>query len=212
MKSWKQIALCLLIILAATGGWYVYKNNNGAAQLALSSGDAPGNVSQAQPKKQPKNHAAPLVVVAAAGEETINNRLTAIGSARALSTVSVTPYSSGYMTKLHVRAGDTVKEGDLIAELDAETEQIAVAKAETALKDAQTTRQRIARLRATNTATEVQAVGAELAVANAQLALQDAQLALSRRMVRAPITGIVGILPVNAGNYVTAQTSIAQHR
>lgn len=51
MKSWKQIALCLLIILAATGGWYVYKNNNGAAQLALSSGDAPGNVSQAQPKK-----------------------------------------------------------------------------------------------------------------------------------------------------------------
>lgn len=210
MKSWKQIALCLLIILAATGGWYVYKNNNGAAQLALSSGDAPGNVSQAQPKKQPKNHAAPLVVVAAAGEETINNRLTAIGSARALSTVSVTPYSSGYMTKLHVRAGDTVKEGDLIAELDAETEQIAVAKAETALKDAQTTRQRIARLRATNTATEVQAVGAELAVANAQLALQDAQLALSRRMVRAPITGIVGILPVNAGNYVTAQTSIAR--
>ncbi|ARY14449.1 MULTISPECIES: efflux RND transporter periplasmic adaptor subunit [Brucella] len=210
MKSWKQIALCLLIILAATGGWYVYKNNNGAAQLALSSGDAPGNVSQAQPKKQPKNHAAPLVVVAAAGEETINNRLTAIGSARALSTVSVTPYSSGYMTKLHVRAGDTVKEGDLIAELDAETEQIAVAKAETALKDAQTTRQRIARLRATNTATEVQAVGVELAVANAQLALQDAQLALSRRMVRAPITGIVGILPVNAGNYVTAQTSIAR--
>ncbi|SBW15305.1 hypothetical protein BR10RB9215_C12157 [Brucella sp. 10RB9215] len=210
MKSWKQIALCLLIILAATGGWYVYKNNNGAAQLALSSGDAPGNVSQAQPKTQPKNHAAPLVVVAAAGEETINNRLTAIGSARALSTVSVTPYSSGYMTKLHVRAGDTVKEGDLIAELDAETEQIAVAKAETALQDAQTTRQRIARLRATNTATEVQAVGAELAVANAQLAFQDAQLALSRRMVRAPITGIVGILPVNAGNYVTAQTSIAR--
>ncbi|QTN98201.1 efflux RND transporter periplasmic adaptor subunit [Brucella sp. 458] len=210
MKSWKQIALCLLIILAATGGWYVYKNNNGAAQLALSSGDAPGNVSQAQPKTQPKGHAAPLVVVAAAGEETINNRLTAIGSARALSTVSVTPYSSGYMTKLRVRAGDTVKEGDLIAELDAETEQIAVAKAETALKDAQTTRQRIARLRATNTATEVQAVGAELAVANAQLALQDAQLALSRRMVRAPITGIVGILPVNAGNYVTAQTSIAR--
>ncbi|MRN65431.1 efflux RND transporter periplasmic adaptor subunit [Brucella sp. 10RB9213] len=210
MKSWKQIALCLLIILAATGGWYVYKNNNGAAQLALSSGDAPGNVSQAQPKTQPKVHAAPLVVVAAAGEETINNRLTAIGSARALSTVSVTPYSSGYMTKLHVKAGDTVKEGDLIAELDAETEQIAVAKAETALQDAQTTRQRIARLRATNTATEVQAVGAELAVANAQLALQDAQLALSRRMVRAPITGIVGILPVNAGNYVTAQTSIAR--
>ncbi len=103
-----------------------------------------------------------------------------------------------------------VKEGDPVAELDAETEKIAVAKAETALKDAQTTRQRIAKLRATNTATEVQVVETELAVANAQLALQDAQLALSRRTVRAPISGIVGILPVNVGNYITAQTSIGR--
>ncbi|CAJ2333398.1 hypothetical protein ZBPBA_00297 [Brucella abortus] len=60
MKSWKQIALCLLIILAATGGWYVYKNNNGAAQLALSSGDAPGNVSQAQPKNSRRTMQPPL--------------------------------------------------------------------------------------------------------------------------------------------------------
>ncbi len=114
------------------------------------------------------------------------------------------------MTKLYVKAGDSVKEGDPVAELDAETEKIAVSKAEIALKDAQTTRQRIAKLRATNTATEVQAVEAELAVANAQLALQDAQLALSRRTVRAPIAGIVGILPVNVGNYITAQTSIGR--
>ncbi len=121
-------------------------------------------------------------MVAAAGEETINNRLTAIGSARALSTVSVTPYSSGYMTKLQVRAGDTVKEGDLIAELDAETEQIAVAEGRNGAEGCTNhPPAHCTALRATNTATEVQAVGAELAVANAQLALQDAQLALSRR-------------------------------
>ncbi|MBC2884371.1 efflux RND transporter periplasmic adaptor subunit [Ochrobactrum sp. CM-21-5] len=202
MKSWKQIALCLLIVLVAGGGWYVYKNKNGTAETAATTGEAPGH--------QLSGRAAPLVVVEPAGEETINNKLTAIGSARALSTVSVTPYSSGYMTKLFVKAGDTVKAGDPIAELDFDTETIAVAKAQTALKDAETTRQRIARLRATNTVTEVQAVEAELAVANARLALQDAQLALGRRTVRAPISGIVGILPVNAGNYVTAQTSIAR--
>ncbi|EEQ94936.1 efflux RND transporter periplasmic adaptor subunit [Brucella sp. ZJ1_1] len=200
MKSWKQIALCLLIAAAAVGGWYAYKNKSDVVKAA-ATGEAPRNGG---------GRSAPLVVVEAAGEETINNRLTAIGSARALSTVSITPYSSGYMTKLYVKAGDMVKEGDPVAELDAETEKIAVAKAETALKDAQTTRQRIAKLRATNTATEVQVVETELAVANAQLALQDAQLALSRRTVRAPISGIVGILPVNVGNYITAQTSIGR--
>lgn len=200
MKSWKQIGLCLIVVLAAAGGWYAYQNRGNPAGTA-ATGPAQGGGGQ---------RAAPLVVVKAAGEETINNRLTAIGSARALSTVSITPYSSGYLTKLFVRAGDRVKAGDPIAELDYDTETIAVSKAETALKDAETTRQRIARLRATNTATEVQAVQAELDVANARLALQDAQLALSRRTIRAPISGVVGILPVNAGNYVTAQSSVAR--
>ena len=204
MKSWKQIVLCLLIVTAAGGGWYIYKNKDSSAQTA--SGAAPGP----QAHGSSSGRGAPLVVVEPAGEETINNRLTAIGSARALSTVSVTPYSSGYMNELLVKAGDFIKAGDPIAVLDNETETIAVSKAQIALKDAETTRQRIARLRATNTATVVQEVEADLALSNAKLVLDDAQLALSRRTVRAPISGVVGILPVNAGNYVTAQTSIAR--
>lgn len=208
MKSWKQIVLCLLIIIAAGGGWYIYKNKDSSTQTA--SGEASGQQKHGAQSGGSSGRAAPLVVVEPAGEETINNRLTAIGSARALSTVSVTPYSSGYMNELLVKAGDAIKAGDPIAILDNETETIAVSKAQIALKDAETTRQRIARLRSTNTATVVQEVEADLALSNAKLALDDAQLALSRRTVRAPITGIVGILPVNAGNYVTAQTSIAR--
>lgn len=204
MKSWKQIVLCLLVIIAAGGGWYVYKNKDSSAQTASDAAPGP------QTHGSSSGRGAPLVVVEPAGEETINNRLTAIGSARALSTVSVTPYSSGYMNELLVKAGDFIKAGDPIAVLDNETETIAVSKAQIALKDAETTRQRIARLRATNTATVVQEVEADLALSNAKLVLEDAQLALSRRTVRAPISGVVGILPVNAGNYVTAQTSIAR--
>jgi RND family efflux transporter MFP subunit len=64
-------------------------------------------------------------------------------------------------------------------------------------------------LRASNTATQVQVVAADLALANAKLAVKDAELALSRRSVEAPIAGIVGILPVDAGNYVTSSTTIA---
>src|SRR5690606_33045958 len=89
-------------------------------------------------------------------------------------------------------------------------EKIAVDKARALSKDAELAQQRIARLRATNTATVVQEVAADLAVANTKLALQEAELALSRRGIRAPISGVVGILPVDAGNYVTAQTPVAR--
>ncbi len=51
---------------------------------------------------------------------------------------------------------------------------------------------------------------AALAVDNARLALRDAELALDRRTVTAPISGVVGILPVAAGNHVSSTTEIAR--
>ncbi len=41
MKSWKQIALCLLIAAAAIGGWYAYKNKNDVAKTAATSEETP---------------------------------------------------------------------------------------------------------------------------------------------------------------------------
>ncbi len=73
MKSWKQIVLCLLVIVAAGGGWYIYKNKDSSTQTATS--EAPGR----QTHGSSSGRGAPLVVVEPAGEETINNRLTAIG-------------------------------------------------------------------------------------------------------------------------------------
>jgi len=64
-------------------------------------------------------------------------------------------------------------------------------------------------LRTSNTATAVQLADAEVVLRNAELALRDAALALDRRTVEAPISGIIGILPVDAGNYVTSETAIA---
>ncbi|WP_022710568.1 efflux RND transporter periplasmic adaptor subunit, partial [Pseudochrobactrum sp. AO18b] len=152
---------------------------------------------------------APLVVVKPAQKHVVNDKLSAIGSGVALNTVAVSPYSSGTIRRFLVSAGTTVQKDQVIAELDAETEQIAVEKAQVLLKDAEITQQRMATLRASNTATQVQVVAAELALANAKLAVKDAELALSRRSVTAPIAGIVGILPVDAGNYVTSSTTIA---
>ena len=131
------------------------------------------------------------------------------GTGRANASVTVKPYASGRLTEVAVFSGRRVKRGDVIARLDAEAESIALDRAQISVEDAQSRLQRVQALQRSNTATSVQVTDAQLVVRNAQLAARDAQLALERRSSVAPIDGMVGILPVEAGNTVTADTAIA---
>jgi RND family efflux transporter MFP subunit len=77
------------------------------------------------------------------------------------------------------------------------------------VQDTQSKYERAKSLRATNTTSAVALADAEVALSNAKLELRDAELALQRRSIVAPIDGIIGIVPVEVGNYVNAQTTIA---
>ncbi len=149
------------------------------------------------------------VIVGDIASATINNRLTAIGTGRANSSVSVRPFSSGRLTEVVVQSGDRVEQGQILAKLDSQSEQIAVDRARVALDDTKATLDRTQTLRSANTASAVQVTEAELAVRNAELAVREAELALDRRDIEAPISGVVGILPITAGNYVTTETEVA---
>src|SRR5690606_4391567 len=148
-------------------------------------------------------------VASSIGQATINDRLTAIGTGRALSSVSVTPFSAGRLVEVVVESGARVEAGDVIARLDQEVEEIAVERARIGLEDARASLERIGTLAATNTASPVQVTEAELTGSNAALDLRNSQPALERRAIRAAISGIVGILPVSACNYVVSSTEIA---
>jgi RND family efflux transporter MFP subunit len=210
MKFWKQLIICLLIVVAAVAGWFVYQSRQGATGKDVAPSQNAGAGAQRGAGGAGGGRAAPLVVGDVVHTDIVNGRLEAIGSLRAFQTVSVTPYTSGTLESVDVKAGQLLKVGDVIARLDADSENITLEKAKTELMDLENTLQRIVRLRQTNTASQVQETAAELAVANAKLSVKDAELALSRRTVKAPISGTVGILPVDAGNYVTPQTILAR--
>jgi RND family efflux transporter MFP subunit len=214
LSIWKQLVLTLLVVIVAAGLWVRYYPGAGAhlsawgidwldfvvADAAPSGGDQP---------RRGRGGPQGAVVATPVVEITINDRLSAIGTSTALQSVAVTPYTSGRMTEVLVKSGATVKAGDAIAKLDLDAEQIAVERAANALKDAEARLQRMQVLRKTNTATAVQVTDAELSVDNARLQLREAELALSRRSIETPIAGVVGILPITAGNYVSSQTVIA---
>ena len=149
------------------------------------------------------------VVTAPVTSATINDRLSGIGTGRANASVAVNPYVSGRLTELTVTSGTQVEAGTVIAKLDSEAEQIALDRAKIAVGDAEAKLARAETLRSSNAATSVQVTDAKMVLENARLALRDAELAFERRSIVAPISGIVGILPIEAGNYVTSQTTVA---
>ncbi|SDO54523.1 efflux RND transporter periplasmic adaptor subunit [Phyllobacterium sp. OV277] len=210
MKVWKQLVLVVVVLAIAGAGWLYFFP--GASNLFKKAGvdkvltaDKPAT-SGGQGRS---GQVAPIVVVRAADEAKINDKLSAIGTGKAKSSVSVTPFAAGRMNEILVTSGTKVEAGDVIARLDAEAEAIAADKARTMLKDAQTKLKRAENLSTTNTVSAVQVSDAGLAVDNAGLDVREAELALDRRDIKAPIGGIVGILPVSAGNYITTTTQIA---
>ncbi|MEO5326361.1 efflux RND transporter periplasmic adaptor subunit [Mesorhizobium sp. CC13] len=215
MAAWKQIVLAIVIVLAAAAGWvlFVPGSREVLARWGIDWAEASaGKTEQAQAggnRERGRGTAQTPVVTRPVATGTINDRLSAIGTGRALNSVVINPYAAGRLTEIVVQAGEKVEAGAVIARLDADSEEIALERARIAQGDAEASLERIRALRATNTATAVQLREADLAVENARLAVRDAALALDRRTITAPIKGIVGILPVEAGNYVTSQTTIA---
>jgi RND family efflux transporter MFP subunit len=228
MAFWKQLLVSLVVLLVAAGLWVRFFPGApsllaqwGLDWIPVATAETPpqGGVGMAGAGGQRQGgggggqreggRAAPMVVAEPVRIAVINDRLSAIGTGRARSSVVVTPFASGRMVEVDVASGAVVAQGDVIAKLDSEGEEIAVDRARIALEDARARQERVAALRTSNTASAVQVTEAEMAVRNAELAVRDAELALGRRTVSAPIGGIVGLISVSAGSYVTSQTEIA---
>jgi RND family efflux transporter MFP subunit len=221
MSIWKQAALTLVLLVAAFFGWLQFYpgapatlarlgiENVPFAPEAAPAGPGGGAPAQGGNRGGGFGGQQSAVVAQPVLELTINDRLSAIGTGRAVRSVVVTPFTSGRLTEVLVESGATVVRGEVIARLDSQAERIALDRAQVAIRDAQARVERFQALRNSAAATAVQLTDAEVQLDNARLALRDAELALERRSVEAPIGGVVGILPITAGNYVTSQTEIA---
>jgi RND family efflux transporter MFP subunit len=217
MAFWKQLIISLVVLVVAAALWTQFFPGAQDVLTRYGLGWIPVATAPSQPDTaggdagRGRGGGIPqqAVIAEPVTTATINDRLAAIGTGRAIQSVVVTPFTSGRLTEVAVTSGSSVEAGQVIARLDSDTEEIAVDRARIALDDAEARLERVVALRSTNTVTAVQQTDAELALQNAQLALRDAQLALDRRAIVAPIGGTVGILPVTAGNYVSAQAEIA---
>ena len=219
MRLWKQLLIGLGVIFAGVLLWgrFVPGANDmlEAAGLpgTLVAAIAPAGESQAEGGQQNGRRGGfgggpALVTTKPVTMSVVNDRLNAIGDGEAIRTVTVTPYATGNLTEVLVQSGDRVEPGQIIAKLDSEEQRIAADQARVTRDSAAQKLKRVENLRSSTTTAELQ--DAETALKAAELALQNAELALRRRDITAPYGGVVGIISVNAGDYVTTTTAIAR--
>lgn len=208
MTMWKQVLVSVVLLVGAVLVWGWYFPSMGG--FLGRSGSSAASVGAPRTLGTGGGAAGGGVVVrgAAVGEGRINDAVTAIGDGRAARSVTVTPYATGHMVSIGVSAGQTVAAGAELAELDSESEQIALDRARLVLSDARASAARSEALRKSNAITDVQLRADTLASGQAELAERDAALALERRSVRAPFAGSVGIVAVDVGDQVAPGTAI----
>ena len=225
----RLVALPLALALAGGGGWWWYQHSQGGAPTASSAdagGGAPGGPGGAGGPGGPGGARRPgggqgrVQPVSVARVEVRDQRvvLQAIGNMAALNTAVVRAKVDGELKAIRFQEGQTVRAGQVLAELDARSFEAQLAQArgtlardQAQLRNAQLDLQRYQELLVKDSISRQQVDTQEALVRQLQAAVQidqaqvdSAALQLSHTKVLAPISGRLGLKLADLGSVVRA--------
>jgi RND family efflux transporter MFP subunit len=215
MKTAVVGALAVAVVaLAAAAGWAVLRGRDAPAAVTLTEAVAPASAAA--------SGAAVSVTTVRAQRRDVDVVLDATGTVTALNSVDVRPQVSSTITKVHVREGQYVKEGQLLFSLDARSDEVNLAKAKAQLAKDQAQQADLERQLARSkdlfaqnfisqgaVDTAQAAVDAQQAVIVADRAAIDAaQVQLSYDRIASPTAGRAGAINVYPGTLVSPTGSV----
>ena len=138
------------------------------------------------------------VVVAEKWERSVES----VGSLRAVQGADMSTESSGVIAKILFENGQEVKKGDLLVELDHETESANLRSAEAEADLARTVYERTKRLRVNNTVPQSDLDAAESQLRKTAALVEQLKSTINKQQLSAPFSGRLGIREVNLGQFV----------
>jgi RND family efflux transporter MFP subunit len=204
-----QALVAAVVLVAGAGLWVARDPVAGAVSSVFSSG---GEQGKGRPKGRKKRRGrggrAVPVVVQKVAQGRSDLEFSGIGTARALRHVTLYSGVPGEIVKVHIRAGDRVKKGDKLIELDIRQAQLAVDMAQSKVQIAQRLVSRADRLRRSRVQSQAKVLDATTLADQAKVQLKAAQVSLTDHTIKAPFAGVVGIASVGVGDRVTTTTAL----
>ncbi|MBO6564237.1 MAG: efflux RND transporter periplasmic adaptor subunit, partial [Pseudomonadales bacterium] len=135
-------------------------------------------------------------------------RVEAVGTSRALQSVTLYPPSAGEIVAINFKPGKHVDEGDVLVELDQRKEKLAVELAEHRLSESDRLFERYRKSAETGATLPTTLDTARTELETARIELRQAKIALEDRNIVAPFGGHIGMTDFDAGDRVQTTTPI----
>lgn len=150
------------------------------------------------------SHGPPVETVSTAEviSEKWERSVESVGSLRAVQGAKLSTESSGVIANILFENGQEVKQGDLLVELDHETESANLRSAEAEADLARTVYERTKRLRVNNTVPQSDLDAAESQLRKTAALVEQLKSTISKKKLNAPFSGRLGIREVNLGQFV----------
>ena len=182
-----QLLVTALLIGGAVYGWYVVQS---------TADSAPGGaVRQGGPPPTP-------IDITHARLDTLQDRLEAVGTARARESIEVVAQLAGRIAAIHFHEGQQVETGQVLVELDNAREQAELREANAQLAESRRQLNRARTMLQSNTVSQAQVDELSATVDAAEARSAVIQVRLQNHVIVAPFEGVIGLREVSLGAYV----------
>jgi len=150
-----------------------------------------------------------VVSTRVADEQTWEHTLNAVASVVSAKGVALANDAAGVVSAIHFDSGQTVKQGQVLVELDARVERAQLASTRARRELAGSEAQRSQNLFKSGSIAQAQ-VDADVAQSKSLAAEESSlQAQIDRKIIRAPFSGKLGIRQVNLGQYLAPGTTVS---
>jgi membrane fusion protein, multidrug efflux system len=129
--------------------------------------------------------------------------LSLIGTVAAVQGVTVSADLPGIVDRIAFESGRSVKQGDVLVQLDTRQEQAQLTAAQAQLELARLNYERMEGLIKSDAVSRAEYDAAAAAHKQADARIHEIRATIERKTIRAPFTGVLGIRQVNLGQYLT---------